>query len=438
MNILIVDDNESNRLIIRILLEDYMEENDNIEFSLHEAGDGQIAVDMCRNIDFDIVFMDIMMPNMDGIEATKIIREHNEKIMIIAVSAADDMERKRLILNNGAEDYISKPLNTDIFINRISNYVTLVQSRKHKISNTQEINLFTRNIYSRYTKFIISSEDSLSEFWEFFLLNAREKYDNLSDVIRAIFSLSEAKLKLSMNSDIYIEESDDVQYLTLVDIDKLPTKLIELILKKNNIKADYKRDNSKISFKLNKIVSEVEKIESVSTVEKSSDFAQEEIASPLDFTTSAELTVFDYIDSEDLSELEEYAGKLNSILLVVGSGGVTEDEVTEIYTNLDRIASILSTYSEVYSISIALAGLSIDMSSHMQEFIDNSEALGPLCKAFSNDMSNWIIQSFHTGAPSADFMNDTISVNCQTIGSMLKMDEAPADGGDDFDDIFDF
>ncbi|MEA2100691.1 MAG: response regulator, partial [Campylobacterota bacterium] len=163
----------------------------------------------------------------------------------------------------------------------------------------------------------------------------------------------------------------------------------------------------------------------------------EEIASPLNLISSIELTVFDYIDKDDLYDLEEYANKLNSIMLVVGSGDVTQDEVIEIYTYLDRLGSILSTYSEVYAISTALSSLSVDMSTHMSQFMDNSEALGPMCKAFSNDMSKWIEQSFHTGAPSVDFMNDTIVVNCQTIAGMLKMDEQPA-ADDDFDDIFDF
>ena len=162
------------------------------------------------------------------------------------------------------------------------------------------------------------------------------------------------------------------------------------------------------------------------------------MASTTSYATSIELSVFDYIDSDDLYDLEEYANKLNSIMLIVGGGDVTEEEVIEIYSYLDKLGSILATYGEVYPISKALTELSIDMSSHVGEFMDNSEALGPMCKAFSNDMSNWIEQSFHTGAPSVDFMNETIRVNCQTIGSMLKMDEAPADGAEDFDDIFDF
>lgn len=448
MNVLIVDDNSNNRMILKLLLEDYIEENKDLEISISEAANGLEAVSECEKNSYDIVLMDIMMPDMDGIEATKIIREKDKNIMIIAVSAVDDSDRKKLILDSGAEDYIPKPINSDIFVSRMSNYITLIKAREHEKINLHELNLFSSNIYSRHTRFIISSEDSLAEFWEFFLLNARKKYDKLSDVVRAIFSMSETQLRLSIHGSIYIEESDTEQYFTLTNIDKLPSKIVELILKKNHIESDYKISDSKISFVLSKTaVDEEDDIEafelqtdtnSEKAAMATSVVVEEELASPLIFEQSQDLVVYDYMDSEDLNELEEYAGSLSSLMLVVGSGEVSEDEIVEIYSYLEKLGSVLSTYSEVYVISQALSALSVDMSTHISEFMQNSEALGPMCKAFSNDMSSWIEMSFHTGAPSADFMNDTIVVNCQTIGGMLKMDEAPPAGDDDFDDIFDF
>ena len=443
MNILIVDDNKNNRMILRLLLEDYMDENEGVTFSLDEAEDGQVAVDKCKNGNFDLVLMDIMMPNMDGIEATKIIRKTHEKIMIIAVSAVDDSERKKLILDSGAEDYIAKPVNANIFVSRIQNYITLIESRAHKKISYGYINLFTKEIYNRHTAFMFNNEDSLAEFWEFFLLNAREKSDLLSDVVRAIFSIAEKQLSISKETILYIEESEDRQYFTLTNISILPQKVIELLLIKNAIKDSYLLSNEKLSFSLVKVQRKefVEEAPIPDIKEENIVVAPEvveEIASKIELTASLSLSVFDYMEEEDLYDLEEYASKLNSMMLLVGGGGVTEDEVIEISNFLEKLGSILSTYSEVYVISKALAELSIDMSSHMQEFIDNSEALGPMCKAFSNDMSNWIEQTFHTGAPSVDFMNDTIVVNCQTIGGMLKMDEAAPAGDDDFDDIFDF
>ena len=448
MNILIVDDNKNNRMILKLLLEDYMEEREGIEFFIDEAEDGYSAVEKCDSLDFDIVLMDIMMPNMDGIEATKIIRQKHKKIMIIAVSAVDDSERKKLILNNGAEDYIAKPVNADIFVSRMTNYITLAEIRKTKKVHSEIVaNLFTKDVFSRHTRFMITSEDSLSEFWEYSLLSSDSKSSSLSDAVRSIFNLIEIQRKHNVNSDIFIEDSEDKKYFTLTNVGNLSTETIEFTLKKNNFTGNYKIDNSKISFEVEVTYEEIEEIvqepvkinteiQEIKVIEDTTEI----IVSNIPYSTSVELSVLDYIDSDDLHDLEEYANKLNSIMLIVGGGDVTEEEVIEIYSYLDKLGSILATYGEVYSISKALTELSIDMSSHMQEFMDNSEALGPMCKAFSNDMSNWISQSFHTGAPSADFMNDTIVVNCQTIGGMLKMDELPADDGtgDDFDDIFDF
>jgi len=448
LNILIVDDNANNRMILRLLLEDYEEENSDNIFTIDEASDGQEAVDKCNQDTFDIVLMDIMMPVMDGIEATKLIREAHPNLMIIAVSAVDDTDRQKMILNNGAEDYISKPVNSDIFISRITNYIKLINIRQnaqsHTKNNQKHKNLFSENIYSRHTNFIINSEDAISEFWEFFLLNAESKYDNLSDVIRTIFSIAETQLRLNLDCEIFIEESEKYQYFTMTNIHKLPSKIIELIIKKNKLLCEYKLSEEKLSFELVKLCSvdkmEEEPIEIVQELEKVEPVVlkKEETKLESSFESSKELHVFDYIDEDDLFELEEFSSKLNSLMLVVGSGDVTEEEIEEIYTYLEKIGSVVATYSEIYKISKALTMLSHEMANHVEEFLENSEDLGPMCKAFASDMATWIEMSFHTGAPSVDFMNDTIVVNCDTISGMLKMNKEDAGAVEDLDDIFDF
>ncbi|MDF1879174.1 response regulator [Sulfurimonas sp. SAG-AH-194-C20] len=442
MNILIVDDNKNNRMIMSLLLEDYMEENTGVEFSLDEAVDGLEAVRMCESKKYDIVLMDIMMPNMDGIEATKLIRHNDTQVMIIAVSAVDDQARQKEILTHGAEDYISKPVNADIFNTRISNYINLINSRSSKsIKNEEGVNLFTKEIFNRYTNFKLSNEDALSELWECFLLEGDGNYEGLSDVVRMIFSLGEVQLRLGVKSNLIVESSYDYQYFTVNNIDAIPTQVLKLLLKKNEVTAEYKIEDNKLSFKLAKIeeVFEAEEAIAVPVVEpiKIIEKKPEEISSSIDYT-SAQLQVFDYIDPDDMADLEEFAGKLNSLMLVVGSGDVSDEEAVEIYTYIEKLGSILSSYSEIYVIANSLSALANDMAANTDTFMQNSEALGPMCSAFSNDLTNWIEQSFHTGAPSVDFMNDTIVVNCQTIGSMLKMDEVAVGTEEDFDDIFDF
>jgi len=429
MYILIVDDHKNNRMILKLLLEDYVEDHNEPNFIIDEAGDGLDAVAMCEKQKYDIVFMDIMMPNMDGIQATKLIRKNNKKVMIIAVSAVKDSKSQKLILSNGAEDYISKPINSDIFNSRIANYITLIKAREHVTSSEYGINLFTDEIYKRHIKFLLLSEDALSELWEYYLLGSLEKCDDISDIIRTIFSIAEIQLKLNIQSNLYVEDSEEYKYFTVVNLTNIPKKIIELTLKKNNVENKYKLNDEKISFFLKKIVSTGEIQESM----------QQNEPVEIDYK-SLELAVFDYIDSDDLTDLEEYANRLSSLMLIVGSGDVTEDELMEIYTYIEKLGAILSTYSEVFAIAKALESLALDINTYSENFIKNSEDLGPLCTAFSKDFVNWIEQSFHTGAPSVDFMNDTIVVNCQTISGMLKMDEVPvnASESDDIDDIFDF
>ncbi len=442
MNILIVDDNSNNRMMIKLVLEDY-QENENISFDIKEATDGQEAIDICQNNHFDIVYMDIMMPNVDGIEATKIIKEKFPKMMIIAVSAVDDVDRMKLILNNGAEDYIPKPINTDIFISRLSNYIAINNYREHLMHNINKINVYTSKVFSKYTRFMITSENALAEFWECFLFATNKKYDGLSDVVRTAFSIAETQLKFFKHCDIYVEESEQFQYFSIKNMEKMPKKVVKLIISRSDSDLDYKIEGDTLSFKLykiNTIRDEEYEIES-NTETKSKPIALKEVnqVTSTKFKKSKKnLVVFDYIEPEDMIDLKEYASNLNSLMLIAGGGDLNDEEVDEIYGYLEKIGALLSSYPEVYSISVALSSLASDMSNHKDEFIQNSESLGPMCKAFANDMSSWIDMSFTSGAPSIDFMNDTIVVNCQTISSMLTMQNTTSDDAGDMDDIFDF
>lgn len=105
--ILIVDDNLINRKVAVGFLKNY-------GFELTEAGSGAEAVELVRKNKYNMIFMDHMMPEMDGIEATKVIREEcgvNGRIPIIVALTANAMEGMReSFLRSGFQDFISKPL----------------------------------------------------------------------------------------------------------------------------------------------------------------------------------------------------------------------------------------------------------------------------------------------------------------------------------------
>ncbi len=105
--VLVVDDNAVNRKIARIFLQSY-------GLEITEAQSGTDAVELVRQTRYDIIFMDHMMPEMDGIEAVRIIRsecgENGSLPVIIALSANAMEGAGETFLKNGFQDFIAKPL----------------------------------------------------------------------------------------------------------------------------------------------------------------------------------------------------------------------------------------------------------------------------------------------------------------------------------------
>ena len=100
---LIVDDEEKIRAVVR----EYAEFED---FEVEEARDGMEAVSLCREKDYDIIIMDVMMPRLDGYSACKEIKKL-KNIPIIMLSAKSTDLDKILGLGTGADDYVTKPFN---------------------------------------------------------------------------------------------------------------------------------------------------------------------------------------------------------------------------------------------------------------------------------------------------------------------------------------
>lgn len=116
-SVLLVDDNEINLLVAEGLLE-------NRGITPAKAQSGEEALDRCRNESFDLIFMDCMMPGMDGYEATRAIRNmesSNSKTVIVALTANTMRGDRERCLDSGMNDYLAKPLRNkelDLVLNR--------------------------------------------------------------------------------------------------------------------------------------------------------------------------------------------------------------------------------------------------------------------------------------------------------------------------------
>lgn len=78
-----------------------------------EAADGNAAVEMYKEHKPDVVFLDIVMPKKNGIEATREIMEFNEHAFIVMASSVGTQTNLKEALKLGAKEFIQKPLNTE-------------------------------------------------------------------------------------------------------------------------------------------------------------------------------------------------------------------------------------------------------------------------------------------------------------------------------------
>lgn len=115
--ILLAEDNEMNRLVARTILENY-------QAAVYEVINGAEAVGALQGGQYDIVLMDVQMPVMDGLEATRIIRERvNKTIPVIAVTANAIRGETEKCMAAGMNGYISKPFDEKEFIEVIAHWL---------------------------------------------------------------------------------------------------------------------------------------------------------------------------------------------------------------------------------------------------------------------------------------------------------------------------
>jgi CheY-like chemotaxis protein len=111
--ILIVEDNEVNALVFSSFMEDW---GINVEL----AYNGEDGVELAWANEYSAVIMDIYMPGLNGIDATKRIREFNTKVPIIALSASTLPNDMKDAFDAGVNEYLSKPIASDRLLNTLT------------------------------------------------------------------------------------------------------------------------------------------------------------------------------------------------------------------------------------------------------------------------------------------------------------------------------
>jgi CheY-like chemotaxis protein len=114
---LIVEDDEVNYKFLEAVLQD-------TSATILHARNGLQAVELCKSISkIDLVLMDIKMPEMDGFQATRLIREFNRKVPIIAQTAFVLENELNKCLDAGCNDQITKPIEIKEFFEKVDGYL---------------------------------------------------------------------------------------------------------------------------------------------------------------------------------------------------------------------------------------------------------------------------------------------------------------------------
>lgn len=222
---LVVEDSDVNQIVIKNIL-------NKIGFDVILANDGKEALKLVNNIFFDIIFMDIQMPNMDGYEATQIIRTINKNIPIIAISAAVMKEDKIKSLECGMNDYLKKPINKIELTKVLKSYFDLQISNNEISKENDEIIIDGSSLNILLEEFGFDKKTIFN-----LLVKFRNNYSDSNDIFKENTSTEELKafahkLKGASGS------------LRLTNIHELSKKIVSDDYNKDDIKSlKYRLEN---------------------------------------------------------------------------------------------------------------------------------------------------------------------------------------------------
>ncbi len=414
IKVLVVDDNKDNRMTIKLLLEDFE------EILLIEAEDGKKAIEITAPIVPDIIFMDIMMPIMDGIEATQEIRKFDKKVLIVALSALSDDEHQSQMLKAGAEDYITKPINDELFAVRMNNYLSIIEHRRSRGRMDGAVNLFSKTVHSKKTSFFVEDEVGLIEFWEY----AAEKSadSNISDAIRAVYNIGLNLLVTNKNFTIVVEEDDSTLYFSIVAIKVFTPQHIRDIFSKEGTHVTLAIRNNEISIStpkgepLQSIVKK-EKIILDDSDTKILRMEHTDKLSAADFTSDLDSDMLDKLDKLESNEeildnlIYEYETKREHAVLA------------KIADELAIISRELELLYEFYNLNYALGKLNTIIRDIPKESLDEtkSKKLAIFLRNMFEDFVNWRETIFvYKNTDDIHYLDSSLLSSCLQVELLLK------------------
>jgi signal transduction histidine kinase/FixJ family two-component response regulator/HPt (histidine-containing phosphotransfer) domain-containing protein len=181
-NILVIDDNRENLEVIKLLLKRTL-------LQIDTGLSGSECLKMVRNKPYDIIFMDYMMPYMNGIETLKKLRENRIETPVVALTANATVGAKKLFLTSGFSDYISKPIIwkelENVIIKLLPKEIIQLSDKDAKLNE-----LATKNLREKLFNYDIFIEEGLK-----YVSGDLEQYKAIVAIFVEYFDESKAEIE---------------------------------------------------------------------------------------------------------------------------------------------------------------------------------------------------------------------------------------------------
>lgn len=453
IKIVIADDIEDNRIILKNIL------NKIEDVKVFEAINGREAVDIVQREAIDIVLTDIIMPELDGIEASKQIRQINPDIIIIAVTAVSDPQVDSAMQALGASAYIIKPIDRNVVGIKIRNFIEQARVRKEKMlfKNSSVINLFSDRLRCYKTYFHIRTEDEIMDFgtWliEFYNRVKSTPTFSFNRMLDVLYKMLYLKIREEQVMIVVAEEDFECLYLTFITGEM------------NTLDADYYaaiaedvawRDKMmSVRIRITDESGKIEPLKPEAVVEPATDSVvvspepvPETVSRKLDDQQRQLLSqsmldegIIDasaYIESlgddlpEEVYDLEEYTAEWGGHLRDL-EHAFRHETLEALADTVYRIASFVNKLYDFNTLGYALSSLAVYIREVDAQKIDesNKRKFIILNGGVNEDIKQWILAVFiERTANNIHYLDSSLYSSCLQIETMLSDKEEEYDTDD--------
>jgi CheY-like chemotaxis protein/nitrogen-specific signal transduction histidine kinase len=242
LNVLVVDDNIINYTIAANFLEKW-------GIKVNHAMNGELAIDLAKEHEFDLILMDLQMPEMDGYEAASAIRKFNAKVPIIALTASQLEEVRDAVASAGMNDLLRKPMTPQQLYSILAANLSIEHSFNSKAPvPLNSFDLQYLHIENGLNELSLNDATFKKELIKLMVLNVEE--------LKTVLTKAVKKGEKELANAVVHKVKMTVNTLQLTSLNKISDEIIDYIASSK----DNEQHKNELILKLDKSIGEVVKM----------------------------------------------------------------------------------------------------------------------------------------------------------------------------------